>query len=106
MLKRTRLSRALLMAFGGSTLLLAQAEVMAQAAQRVEVTGSLIRRIDGETALPTVTLNLDTLEKAGVTNAEQVVNFITQAQGGSVSSGSVSARPVSRSPVTRPGSHL
>jgi iron complex outermembrane receptor protein len=90
MITRTKLSKALLLAFGGSTLMLAQADVMAQAAQRVEVTGSLIRRIDGETALPTVTLNLDTLEKAGVTNAEQVVNFITQAQGGSVSSGSVS----------------
>ena len=90
MITRTKLSKALLLAFGGSTLMLAQAEVMAQAAQRVEVTGSLIRRIDGETALPTVTLNLDTLEKAGVTNAEQVVRFITQAQGGTVSSGSVS----------------
>ncbi len=90
MITRTKLSKALLLAFGGSTLMLAQVEVMAQAAQRVEVTGSLIRRIDGETALPTVTLNLDTLEKAGVTNAEQVVRFITQAQGGTVSSGSVS----------------
>lgn len=90
MMNRTKLSKALLLAFGGSTLLLAQADVMAQAAQRVEITGSLIRRIDGETALPTVTLNLDTLEKAGVTNAEQVVKFITQQQGGSVSSGSVS----------------
>jgi iron complex outermembrane recepter protein len=90
MIKRTKLSKALLLAFGGSTLMLAQVEVMAQAAQRVEVTGSLIRRIDGETALPTVIDNMATLEKAGVTNAEQVINFITQAQGGSVSSGSVS----------------
>lgn len=90
MIRRTKLSSALLVAFGGSLLTMAHVEALAQTAQRVEVTGSLIRRIDGETALPTVTLNLDTLEKAGVTNAEQVVKFITQQQGGSVSSGSVS----------------
>ena len=90
MFRRTRLSSALTVAFGGTVLLAAHVETMAQATQRVEVTGSLIRRIDGESALPTVTLDLGSLEKAGVTNAEQVVRFITQAQGGSVSSGSVS----------------
>ena len=62
-----------------------------QALERVEVTGSLIRRIEGETALPVVTISTEELQKAGVTNAEQAVKFITQQQGGLVTSGSVSS---------------
>jgi iron complex outermembrane receptor protein len=90
MMKKTKLSRALLLAFGGSALLMSYGEVVAQT-QRVEVTGSLIRRIDGETSLQTVTLSGATLQQAGVTNAEQAVKFITQQQGGTVTSGSVSS---------------
>jgi len=62
-----------------------------QALERVEITGSLIRRIQGETALPVVTISTEELQKAGVTNAEQAVKFITQQQGGLVTSGSVSS---------------
>lgn len=90
MMKKTKLSRALLLAFGGSALLMSYGEVIAQT-QRVEVTGSLIRRIDGESSLQTVTLSSATLQQAGVTNAEQAVKFITQQQGGTVTSGSVSS---------------
>ncbi len=61
-----------------------------QTLDRVEVTGSLIRRIEGETALPVITISVEELQKAGVTNAEQAVKFITQAQGGTVTSRSVS----------------
>ncbi len=62
-----------------------------QALERVQVTGSFIKRIEGETALPVVTLSVEELTRAGVTNAEQAVKMITQQQGGTVSSGSVSA---------------
>ena len=55
------------------------------------MTGSLIKRIEGETALPVVTISIDELTKAGVTNAEQAVKFITQNQSNTVTSGSVSA---------------
>ena len=51
-----------------------------QQLDRVEVTGTLIRRIEGETSLPVTILKIDELEKAGVTNAEQAVTFITQNQ--------------------------
>ena len=63
-----------------------------QQLDRVEVTGTLIRRIEGETSLPVVILKASELEKAGVTNAEQAVQFITQQQStnGAVTSGSVS----------------
>src|SRR5512137_420860 len=62
----------------------------AQALERVEVTGSLLRRIEGETSLPTTTLSTDEIVKAGATNAEQAMNLVTQNQGGTVSSTSVS----------------
>ena len=62
-----------------------------QALERVEITGSLLRRIEGETALPVTTLTTDELVKAGATNAEQALRLITQNQGGLVTSSSVSS---------------
>jgi iron complex outermembrane recepter protein len=88
MFKPSMLSRAALLALAGPLLLPVGA--MAQATQRIEITGSLIKRLNTEGATQVVTLGIDELEKAGVTNAEQVVKFITQQQGGTVTSGSVS----------------
>ena len=62
----------------------------AQALERVEVTGSLLRRIEGETSLPTTTLSTDEIVKAGATNAEQAMSLVTQNQGGTATSTSVS----------------
>ncbi|WP_418320920.1 TonB-dependent receptor domain-containing protein [Piscinibacter sakaiensis] len=92
--KRKKICTGLLIAFGG-TGVLAPSVSFAQSAQpealnRVEITGSLIRRLASETATPVITLNVEELQKAGVTNAEQAVRFITQNQGGTVTSGSVS----------------
>ena len=76
--KKTRLTRALMLAFGGSMAL----GILAPAAkaQRVEITGSSIRQISSETALPVTVLKTDELAKAGVTNAEQALAFITSNQ--------------------------
>ena len=87
MLKRTKLSLAVGAALsagltGFVPVSLAQTPTPTVRQDRVEITGSLIRRIEGETSLPVVTLNVSELEKAGVTNAEQAVKFITQQQGG------------------------
>ena len=68
----------------------AASPAVAQEGQRVEITGSLIRRISGEAALPVTTLRTDELIKSGVTNAEQAVKFITQNTSGTVTTGSVS----------------
>ena len=87
MFKLSRVGRAVA-AIGG--LALTTATPFAQDNQRVEVTGSLIKRVSAETATQIVTLNVDELQKQGVTNAEQAVKFITQQQGGVVTSGSVS----------------
>ncbi len=87
MLKRTKLSLAVSAALSAGLVgfapgAFAQAQPTAQQLDRVEVTGSLIKRIEGETSQPVTTLNVSDLEKAGVTNAEQAVQFITQQQGG------------------------
>ncbi len=92
MFKRTQLSLAVSAALSAGLIGFAPAALgqTQQALDRVEVTGSLIRRIEGETALPVISISVEELQKAGVTNAEQAVKFITQQQGGTVSSRSVS----------------
>ena len=52
---------------------------------RVEVTGSSIKRLASEQALPVQVLNTDDLAKSGVTNAEQAMQFVTANQSGTVS---------------------
>ena len=96
-LQRTPLARLLAVSFGATASLFIAPQAFAQATgsdaaqlQRVEVTGSLIRRISSEAALPVTILNVDELQKSGVTNAEQAIKFITQQSGGTVTSGSVS----------------
>jgi iron complex outermembrane recepter protein len=88
MFKQTRVASAVLLALGAT--LATPMLVQAQDAQRIEITGSLIRRVSSEAATQVVTLNVEELQKQGVTNAEQAVKFITQQQGGTVTSGSVS----------------
>jgi iron complex outermembrane receptor protein len=54
--------------------------------QRIEVTGSAIRRVDAETAVPVTILRTEELKKQGVTTTEQLVNRIAANQS-SVGSG-------------------
>jgi iron complex outermembrane receptor protein len=44
---------------------------------RVEITGSSIKRIATEGALPVQTISLDQMEKQGITNAEQMMRLIS-----------------------------
>ena len=92
MFKRTKLGSGLLLAFGSAALLAPDfaAAQTSDATQRIEVTGSLIRRLASEAATQVVTLNIEELQKSGVTNAEQAVKYITQQQGDTATSGSVS----------------
>ena len=78
MFKKTPLCKGLMLAFGGSVVLGMLPSVAK--AQRVEITGSSIRQISSETALPVTVLKTDDLAKAGVTNAEQALAFITSNQ--------------------------
>ncbi len=86
MFAQTPMRRALALAFGGglsSTLLIASpvfAQTTAPAPQkieRVEVTGSSIKRIDGETALPVQVMTKDDIQRSGVSSVEQLLKTVT-----------------------------
>jgi iron complex outermembrane recepter protein len=82
--QRTRLSHCLLAAFGALAAA-ASSQALAQAAsqdpnaavQRVEITGSSIKRVDAETALPVQTVTREQIQTMGVTNTEQLLQNIS-----------------------------
>ena len=51
-----------------------------QQLERVEITGSSLRRVDAETALPVTVIKVEELAKQGVTNAEQALHRISANQ--------------------------
>ena len=79
MFKRTKVCSALALAFGGG-LLIPAAPVFAQQLERVEITGSSIRRVDAETALPVTIITVEELTKQGITTAEQAMSRIAANQ--------------------------
>ncbi|TFW19110.1 TonB-dependent receptor [Duganella callida] len=85
------LSRSLRVMFAsGAAIMLAQ-PAMAQDApmQRVEITGSAIKRIDAETAVPVTVVKMDDLKKEGITTIEQVMANLSVAQSSQGTSQSV-----------------
>lgn len=85
-------SRSVLLAC--STLsVIAAAPALAQTSntelQRVEITGSSIKRIAAEGALPVMVIKAEEIKASGVTSAADLIRKISTIQGGSVESGSV-----------------
>ena len=83
----TVLSRSLRLMFSGSVAVglgLAGQAALAQETtgpiQRVEITGSAIKRIDAETAVPVTVLKMDDLKKQGITTIEQVMSNLSMSQ--------------------------
>jgi iron complex outermembrane recepter protein len=85
MFKRTKISVGVLLALGG----LLSTEVMAQDAQRIEITGSAIRRIDSESALPVVVLKKADIERTGATSTVDLLQRLSTIQGGTMEANSV-----------------
>jgi iron complex outermembrane receptor protein len=92
--QRTRLCYCILSAWGAlasmaPSMVRAQAPAPDQAAavQRVEITGSSIKRVDAESALPVQTVSRDQIDKLGVTNTEQLLQNISanSSAGGTTS---------------------
>ena len=82
--------RGLAVAFGGLAAVAAfPAAAQQQQLERVEVTGSMIKRSETEAALPVTTISAEELKKAGVTTAEQAMSFIAENQSSVNSSNSV-----------------
>jgi iron complex outermembrane recepter protein len=85
------LSRCLALAFGGS-LVIASASVYAQDAakqERIEVTGSSIKRIQAEGALPVTVITQEDIKKSGATSVTDLIQKLPSMQGFITSSESV-----------------
>ncbi len=86
MFKKTRLCTGLGLAFGASVLLSAMPAAAQQAPQRVEITGSAIKRVDIEGALPVTTITREDIARSGVLNTEDLVaNIASMSSMGGVS---------------------
>ena len=92
--QRTTLCYCILAAFDAVALVapsLAQAQAPTQdpnaTVQRVEITGSSIKRVDAETALPVQTVTREQIVRLGVTNTEQLLQNISanSSAGGTTS---------------------
>ena len=71
-MKKTKLCTGLMVAGGGVLLsagpsAFAQGQPAVQNLERVEITGSAIKRIDAETAVPVTVIKAEDLKKQGVT---------------------------------------
>ncbi len=87
MFKKTKICAGVMLVCGGT---LASSTVLAQQQlDRVEITGSSIRRISGETALPVTVIRIDDLAKQGVTSTEQAVQYISANQSNFGASSSI-----------------
>jgi iron complex outermembrane receptor protein len=62
--------------------LTAQAQTQDQKLERVEITGSSIKRIDGEAALPVDVIKRQDIDKLGVTTAAELLQKLTSNVGG------------------------
>ncbi len=83
--RRSRCAHAVLFALGSMSL-----TVAAQTIQRVEVTGSSIKRIEGETALAVEIIKREDIDKSGVTTAAELLQKISSNVGGLTDAASVS----------------
>ena len=82
--RRTRIHRALTLAFSGGVALATAPQAMAQAQQqleRVEITGSSIRRVESETALPVTVITKEQIERSGATNVEALLQRVSASAG-------------------------
>ncbi len=80
--RTTRLHRALTLAFSsGLALFSAQQALAQQQLDRVEITGSSIRRVESETALPVTVITREQIERSGATNVEALLQRVSASSG-------------------------
>lgn len=73
--KKTKVSAAALAAIGGAVAL-TSLPAMVQAQERVEITGSRIKRVDAEGALPVDTITREDITRAGYRSTAELLNQI------------------------------
>ena len=80
-----------LTAVAASTLLAGLAFAQDASMERVEVTGSAIKRIDAETAMPVTVIKVDELRNMGFTSVEDILSLVSGNQSLQGTSQSVGA---------------
>ncbi len=81
MFKRTKVSKAAALVLSGLAAVAAQ-PVVAQDTQRIEITGSAIRRIAAEGALPVQVLKQEDIARSGATSVVDLLQRLPALQGG------------------------
>lgn len=81
MFKRTKVSAAAVLALSGLGIGLGQAQAQVQL-DRVEITGSSIKRIDAEGAVPVQVFKREDIERTGATNTVDLLQRLPGIQGG------------------------
>lgn len=99
MMIETVLSRSLRLAFLGTVAgmmapAMAQTAADSQPIQRVEITGSSIKRLATETVLPVTVMRSEEIARTGATTAQDLVNMIPGNFGGNVTANNVGASGV------------
>ncbi|MGZ5077931.1 MAG: TonB-dependent receptor [Usitatibacter sp.] len=106
-IKRKKLSCALLQALGaGVALTVIASGAQAQQAQRVdkiEVTGTNIKRIDTETASPVTIITREEIQRSGATTVSEVIRQIPANNAGSFSENSLNSFAAGASAVSLRG---
>ncbi|MBB5205694.1 iron complex outermembrane receptor protein [Inhella inkyongensis] len=87
----TRLCAALAVAFGGLAAGQAFAQETKQQLERVEVTGSSIKRVAAEGALPLTIVTKEDIARTGATTVQDLVNLVPSNFGGAVANNNVGA---------------
>ena len=80
MFKRSKISMAVALTVGS----LVSSAVVAQETQRVEITGTNIRRVQSETASPVQTVTREDIEKSGKTSVAELLQTLAVDNQGSV----------------------
>jgi iron complex outermembrane receptor protein len=78
--KKSKICSAALIAIGGGLGLASMPTVAQQSVERIEITGSAIKRIDAETAVPVTIIRSEQLKQQGITSVEQIISVISSVQ--------------------------
>jgi iron complex outermembrane recepter protein len=93
-IKRKKLSSALLRALGTGvalTVVAAGAQAQAQRVEKIEVTGTNIKRIDTETASPVTIITREEIQRSGATTVSEVIRQLPANNAGSFSENSLNS---------------
>lgn len=89
MFRRTKVNAGVLAALGALSVVGMPAQAQQQTLERVEITGSSIRRVDAETALPVQTINRAEIERSGALSVTELLQALPAMQGFTQSSEAV-----------------